>query len=56
MRKKVFLSYRRDDSSGYTQRLHDELSRHYGPTAVFIDVDKIRPHDRLKDVIYHAIK
>jgi len=56
MRKKVFLSYRRDDSSGYTQRLHDELSRHYGPTAVFIDVHKIRPLDRFKDVIDHAIK
>ena len=56
MPKRIFLSYRRDDSSGHAQHLHKDLARHYGAPAIFIDVHKIRPLDRFKDVITDAIR
>ena len=38
---KIFLSYRRDDSSGYAGRLYDRLRTHFGSEQVFMDVDAI---------------
>jgi hypothetical protein len=38
---KVFLSYRRQDSSGYAGRLSEHLTRHLGKGAVFRDVETI---------------
>jgi hypothetical protein len=40
---KVFLSYRRGDSGGYTGRLRDSLAARLGPNAVFQDVEAIQP-------------
>lgn len=37
----VFISYRKIDSAGFSGRLCDHLSRHFGPEQVFIDVDDI---------------
>lgn len=37
----VFLSYRRADSAGYAGRLGDDLSRRFGASAVFRDVESI---------------
>ena len=48
---KIFLSYRRDDSSGHAGLLYTKLSAHYGRQAVFRDVHVIQPMDRFRDVI-----
>lgn len=39
----MFISYRRDDSSGFAGRLHHSLIEHFGPGTVFRDVDSIDP-------------
>ena len=39
----VFISYRRDDSSGYTLALYKQLSETYGSENIFMDLDDI-PH------------
>jgi RNA polymerase sigma-70 factor (subfamily 1) len=38
---KFFISYRREDSAGFTGRLFDRLQAHFGRESVFIDVDSI---------------
>lgn len=40
---KVFLSYRRDDTSGHTGRLYDRLSARFGDDQIFMDVDALEP-------------
>jgi len=35
----IFISYRREDASGFAGRLHESLSRHFGPARIFRDVD-----------------
>jgi hypothetical protein len=39
----IFISYRRADTAGYTGRLYDELSRHFGAERIFRDVDTLQP-------------
>lgn len=39
----AFISYRRDDSSGYAGRLHDALRERWGEGNVRMDVDDIPP-------------
>ena len=39
---KIFLSYRRDDSAAAAERIYDHLHAHFGPDAVFRDIDNIR--------------
>lgn len=38
---KIFISYRRSDSEVVAHRVFDWLSEHFGPTSVFIDIDRI---------------
>lgn len=38
---RIFISYRREDSSGYAGRLHDALSNYFGSGKVFMDVEGI---------------
>ena len=40
---RIFLSYRRDDTAGYTGRLADRLVARFGASAVFRDLDSIAP-------------
>jgi hypothetical protein len=40
---KIFLSYRRDESTGYAGRIHERLAHLYGPDSVFMDMDDIEP-------------
>jgi hypothetical protein len=47
----IFLSYRRDDSSGYTELLYSRLAGRFGRPAVFRDVHSIQPMDRFREVI-----
>jgi hypothetical protein len=41
MPAKVFISYRRADSAGYSGRVMDRLDRELGRDLVFMDVDAI---------------
>ncbi len=38
---KIFISYRRDDSSDAAGRLSDRLAAYFGPGSIFMDVDVI---------------
>lgn len=40
--RKIFISYRRQDSEHITGRIYDRLVEQFGPNAVFKDVDSIR--------------
>jgi hypothetical protein len=40
---KVFISYRRDDSSGYAHAIHARLVQKFPQNQVFMDVDTLEP-------------
>ncbi|MDQ6611550.1 MAG: toll/interleukin-1 receptor domain-containing protein [Gemmatimonadota bacterium] len=56
VRNKIFLSYRRDDSSGHVGRLHDALARQLGPDAVFMDIDSIAPGADFVQVLHESLQ
>ena len=41
MAPRLFISYRRDDSAGYSGRVHDRLQREFGRNLLFMDADSI---------------
>jgi hypothetical protein len=43
VRRKIFISYRRDDSEDYAGRINDELVRRFERDVVFLDVDAMPP-------------
>ena len=43
MSGKIFINYRRDDSSGSTGRLYDRLAARFPKNQIFIDVDNLDP-------------
>ena len=47
----VFISYRREDSSGYAGRLFDIISAHFGRSNTFMDLDTIEGGDDFSKVI-----
>lgn len=51
----IFISYRREDSSGYAGRLYDRLSAHFGADRVFMDVEGIDPGTDFVDAIERAV-
>ncbi|HEY4720350.1 MAG TPA: TIR domain-containing protein [Anaerolineae bacterium] len=47
----IFISYRREDSSGYAGRLYERLSRRFGRDRIFMDIATIEPGvDFVKDI------
>lgn len=52
----MFISYRREDASGFAGRLHEALSRHLGDERVFRDIDKIRPGATFGQVIHESLE
>jgi TIR domain-containing protein len=52
---KIFVSYRRDDSSGSAGRLYDNLKYHFGD-RIFMDVDSIRAGDNFVEVIQKSVR
>jgi hypothetical protein len=52
---KVFISYRRDDSRGITERIYDRLVDHYGEDAIFKDVDSIPKGSDFRQIIKKAV-
>ena len=51
----VFISYRREDASGFAGRLHQSLSEHFGPGRVFRDVDTITPGAHFPELISRSL-
>lgn len=52
---KVFISYRREDSSGYVGRLQERLRRELGRKKIFVDVDSIRPGSDFAQTIEKSV-
>lgn len=48
---KLFINYRRSDTSVLSKRIYDFLSKEYGFENVFMDVDSIVVGDKLNDTI-----
>ena len=53
---RIFVSYRRDDSSGHAGRLYDALSHRLGQGSVFHDVAAIDPGVDFGDAIVRALQ
>jgi hypothetical protein len=47
----IFLSYRRDDASGWAGRLYEHLVRDWGADHVFMDIDTIAPGEDFRKAI-----
>src|SRR4051812_13199838 len=54
----IFLSYRREDSSGHAGRIHDRLIQRFLPPdwQIFMDVDSLQPGVDFIDTIQHAVE
>jgi hypothetical protein len=52
----VFISYRRDDTSGYAGRLHDKLSSAFGDAEIFMDIEGIEPGVDFVNAIEEAVR
>ena len=51
----IFISYRRDDTSGFAGRLYDKLAARYGADRVFMDIDTILPSSDFSVEIERAL-
>jgi TIR domain len=51
----IFISYRRDDSAGYTRAIYDRLVDRFSRDRVFMDVDAIEPGLVFDEVINRAV-
>lgn len=52
----VFISYRREDASGFAGRLHAALTERFGPRRVFRDVDTMGPGADFAAVIESSLE
>lgn len=52
---RIFISYRRDDTSGYAIHLYTDLSKHFGREQIFMDIDTIEPGVDFVEVIETAV-
>jgi hypothetical protein len=53
---RVFISYRRDDTSVHADRLHARLQRHYGIASAFIDRVSIHPGEDFVSKVDETIR
>ena len=51
----IFLSHRREDSSGYARLLHDRLVQRFVTEPIFMDVDSLQPGVAFSDVIHQTL-
>jgi hypothetical protein len=51
----IFISYRRDDSAGYTRAIYDHLVKRFSKARVFMDVDTIEPGLPFDEAINQAV-
>src|SRR6185503_11993481 len=52
---RIFISYRRGDTSAYAGRIYDRLSERFGDKQVFMDVDTIEPGADFVEYIEDAV-
>ena len=52
---RVFLNYRREDTSDYAERLAQALTEQFGATNVFRDVASIQPGENFPAAIERAV-
>ncbi|HEX7184140.1 MAG TPA: toll/interleukin-1 receptor domain-containing protein [Thermoanaerobaculia bacterium] len=52
---KVFISYRREDSSYATRFIYERLAAHFGSEAVFLDQEKIPPGVDFREYLNNAL-
>jgi formylglycine-generating enzyme required for sulfatase activity len=52
---RVFISYRRDDTGGYSLLLFDRLARVFGRNQIFMDIDSMEPGKDFIEVIRRAV-
>jgi hypothetical protein len=52
---RIFLNYRRDETSGHAGRLYDALTARFGEDNVFMDIDRIEPGLDFTEVIGEAV-
>jgi hypothetical protein len=53
---RIFVSYRRDDSGGWVQGLHDRLAEHFGDHVVFMDLNDISPGSDFVATLNRSLK
>lgn len=51
----IFISYRREDSAGYTRAICDQLAQRFSKDRIFMDVDSIEPGVPFDQVIGDAV-
>src|SRR6185295_12970787 len=51
----IFVSYRREDTSGHAGWLADLLGDHFGKDQIFMDIDNIQPGEDFVHVIEKAV-
>lgn len=51
----IFLSYRREDSAGWTGRLSEHLKERFGPDFIFMDIDTIEPGADFTEALQKAV-
>jgi hypothetical protein len=55
MTGRVFISYRRRDSSGFARAIYNELREQLGPDNIFMDVDTMEPGIDFVEAIEEAV-
>ncbi len=53
--RNIFVSYRRDDTGGYTRAICDQLAQRFSKERIFMDVDSIEPGLPFDQVIENAV-
>ena len=56
MTQNIFLSYRRDDSRGYTNAIYTLLELHFPPDSIFMDVDTLVPGSDFVQSLEEAVE
>ena len=51
----IFLSYRREDSAGWTGRLSEHLRNRFGSESIFMDIDTIEPGADFTEALQKAV-
>ena len=52
----IFVSYRREDSAGYTGRLYDYLTDHFHRDQIFIDIESIAAGQKFGEVLARELE
>ncbi len=51
----IFISYRREDSAGWTGRLAEYLKKQFGAESIFMDIDTIQPGIDFTEALQKAV-